>query len=315
MASWTFQQIQAIKAILRMYETNSITGHHDLLVVLDDGAGITFGVEQTTENSGGLHRLLTRYLGKKNALYKAGLEPFMDRLFDGKNSKLKFGLTNNAEFKQLLVKAARHDPLMRAAQERHFEKNFLHPALELAAQYSMTLPLSLAVIYDSCIHSGPGDWKAEVPKKWGAALLMWNYDAKHPDNDKEQQDLPDTAEDETMCGAGGCVADMEGDPLPWSDQQWEDAEKEWIKGYVLDRLEWLAGHKRQAVRQTTYRMHAFLKLMEDDKWDLDLPFELHRSKTGKRYKRPPVITADKIAPIQVVSKAVLDHLQDQQTPA
>lgn len=51
-------------------------------------------------------------------------------------------------------------------------------------------------------------------------------------------------------------------------------EREWTRRYVEVRREWLATHPRADLRQTVYRMDAYLSLFEQDNWTLALPFSV-----------------------------------------
>jgi chitosanase len=48
-------------------------------------------------------------------------------------------------------------------------------------------------------------------------------------------------------------------------------EKKWITAYVNTRRAWLTGHPRSDLRKTAYRMEAFLRLIEQGYWGLELP--------------------------------------------
>jgi len=48
-------------------------------------------------------------------------------------------------------------------------------------------------------------------------------------------------------------------------------EEIWITEYVNQRLKWLANHEREDLRKTTYRMNAFLTLIDRADWSLELP--------------------------------------------
>jgi len=48
-------------------------------------------------------------------------------------------------------------------------------------------------------------------------------------------------------------------------------EENWIKAYVETRRHWLATHSNTLLHQTVYRMDTFLKLINENKWDLQLP--------------------------------------------
>lgn len=52
----------------------------------------------------------------------------------------------------------------------------------------------------------------------------------------------------------------------------EIGEQQWVQAYVRTRRAWLAGHSRQDLRNTVYRMDEFQLLIDDDdSWDLSLP--------------------------------------------
>jgi chitosanase len=48
-------------------------------------------------------------------------------------------------------------------------------------------------------------------------------------------------------------------------------EADWIARYVEERRAWLSGHPIPILRRTVYRMDAFRELMDEKRWDLELP--------------------------------------------
>ena len=48
-------------------------------------------------------------------------------------------------------------------------------------------------------------------------------------------------------------------------------ETKWMERYVEVRRAWLAGHSNTLLRKTVYRMDALKALIDDKRWDLDLP--------------------------------------------
>ncbi len=48
-------------------------------------------------------------------------------------------------------------------------------------------------------------------------------------------------------------------------------EKSWSARYVEVRREWLANHPNRLLRKTVYRMETFGRLVQEEKWNLDLP--------------------------------------------
>ena len=51
-------------------------------------------------------------------------------------------------------------------------------------------------------------------------------------------------------------------------------EEAWIQSYVSIRKDWLATHPNDLLHKTVYRMNAFMKLIQQDKWDLPLPLQV-----------------------------------------
>lgn len=51
----------------------------------------------------------------------------------------------------------------------------------------------------------------------------------------------------------------------------EIGEEPWVQAYVTTRRAWLAGHSREDLRNTVYRMDAFQELIDDGDWYLTLP--------------------------------------------
>jgi len=53
-------------------------------------------------------------------------------------------------------------------------------------------------------------------------------------------------------------------------------EKLWVKAYIKARRNWLATHKKTILHATVYRMDSILQLIEEDNWELTIPFTLFR---------------------------------------
>lgn len=138
-----------IEQIINVFETSSIAGKYDALVVMKDGKDnsrqITYGRSQTTEQ-GNLRTLVEMYI-TRNGIFANDFKPFRTKI--GKEP-----LADNADFKNLLRKAAREDLIMRNAQDEFFDILYYTPALAFFTSLKLTLPLSLLVVYDSFIHSG-----------------------------------------------------------------------------------------------------------------------------------------------------------------
>jgi chitosanase len=142
-----------IVSVVNIFETGTPDGKYDAISIFADGnpdakgkktRQITYGRSQTTEQ-GHLKELIADYMKNKGFfakhfeyyLPKIGVEPLVD----------------NAMFKEVLVDAAKGDPIMRSTQDAFFDRTYFQPALTFAEENGFTLPLSILVIYDSYIHS------------------------------------------------------------------------------------------------------------------------------------------------------------------
>lgn len=146
-------QKQLIERIINVFETGSQEGDYANISIYHDGPHdirqITYGRSQTTEY-GNLRRLVQDYVSA-GGMFSEELEPFAELV--GSTP-----LTDNADFKNLLRRAGRLDPVMRRVQDRFFDEVYFRPAMKWADQQGFTLPLSALVIYDSFIHSGSIIW-------------------------------------------------------------------------------------------------------------------------------------------------------------
>lgn len=48
----------------------------------------------------------------------------------------------------------------------------------------------------------------------------------------------------------------------------------WTQHYVMERKNWLATHSNSLLHKTVYRMNSFQLLMDQEKWELDLPLRV-----------------------------------------
>jgi chitosanase len=142
-----------ILSVVNIFETGTPDGKYDAISIFADGKPdangkktrqITYGRSQTTEQ-GNLKDLIADYIKNEGVfskhfsfyLPKIGVEPLVD----------------NAMFKEVLVDAAKGDPIMKTTQDAFFDRKYYQPALTFAKDNGFTLPLSALVIYDSHIHS------------------------------------------------------------------------------------------------------------------------------------------------------------------
>jgi chitosanase len=149
----TQTQKRVIQRVVNVFETGSPDGDYASISIYNDGPHnirqITYGRSQTTEY-GNLRQLVEQYV------MAGGL--FSQQLLQYANKVGSVPLTDDANFKELLKRAAREDPLMRKTQDSFFDRVYYRPAIRWADKHGFVLPLSALVIYDSFIHSGSIVW-------------------------------------------------------------------------------------------------------------------------------------------------------------
>ncbi|MBI4650398.1 chitosanase [Candidatus Desantisbacteria bacterium] len=59
-------------------------------------------------------------------------------------------------------------------------------------------------------------------------------------------------------------------------------ENEWIKFYISVRRNWLASHANKILNATVYRMDTFKKLIDENKWELQLPLKARNIVISKK---------------------------------
>lgn len=173
-------------AIVKIFETSKPFGDYSAVAVLDDGAGISYGVNQFTHRSGSLWAVLSRFV-------EIGGDPpkvVLNALPDFSNKTDILGRSNDKQLRNAL-KDLGTDPLMQRAQREIAFENYLRPALEACEGSDFVLPLSLAVIYDSMNHGsydkirdrvqvnvpGNGSMKPEEFEKEWITAYVWERHA------------------------------------------------------------------------------------------------------------------------------------------
>jgi len=141
-------------AIVHVFETGKPFGDYDACVVLDDGAGVSYGINQFTHRSGSLLAVVEKYLASDAGF---GRELIVNRfpILRRTNKQAIAELAADTTFKNAL-KAAASTKEMRGAQEAVAFERYLRPAIEECERVGFAMPLSLAVVYDSIVH---GSWE------------------------------------------------------------------------------------------------------------------------------------------------------------
>lgn len=144
--------------IVNVAETSVPEGDYTKVTIANDGPKnirqISYGRSQLTEFNGSLGALIKKYVEFYKGSYANEFRPYIGRI--GKGSTL----ANDPRF-IVLLKSAGNDPLMRQAQDEIFEFQYWRVAFNYSIEWKLNYPLSVLVLYDTIIHSGPS---IESPK-------------------------------------------------------------------------------------------------------------------------------------------------------
>lgn len=137
-------------SIVHIFETGKPFGDYAACVVLDDGAGISYGISQFTHRSGSLCAVVERYIKLGGVVGSAVMLECLPTLRSSTTQSIN-KLSTNASLKKSL-KAAAVTREMKQAQHDVTTAMYLRPAIAACAKFGFTEPLSLAVVYDSIVH-------------------------------------------------------------------------------------------------------------------------------------------------------------------
>lgn len=173
--NYTPAQRHAINCIVSVFETGRVPnpGAYATCTILPDGAGISYGMHQSTDRAGSLDNIVKRYI-ELGGVHAAALQAYLPYFASNKSATEPPKGPWSAETQAVvnLLKTAGADPIMHRAQEEVFDRDYFQPAVNHANQIGLTKALSLAVVYDTCIHSGPG----------GVTMIRNMFPAKSPAN-------------------------------------------------------------------------------------------------------------------------------------
>ncbi|MEP7075396.1 MAG: chitosanase [Acidobacteriota bacterium] len=265
-------------AIVRIFETGKAAGDYAAVAVLDDGAGVSYGINQFTHRSGSLLRVVERYLASGSNVGSAALRSAMSDLRLTTPAAIK-RLSANSAFRTAL-KAAAATPEMRAAQDAVAEELYLKPAIEACEEMGFAEPLSLAVVYDSVNHGG---WEKIRDLTGGVASSLGKGSpperqslSAHRGGKPQEASSTSSTEGQSLSAHRGGKPRETDDARLGKPQESDDAgaaiERAWITTYVRKRDAWLASVKRLAA--TRYRTRFFLNQIAVWNWSLRLPLRV-----------------------------------------
>lgn len=145
-----------IFAILSVIESGKAQGDPGAVALLADGAGISYGIHQATDGSGSLDAVLLRYLDLGGQ--SVAIRDLLPKL--ATNDSTREDPSNPSPWCRAAMATLRDvghaDPLMLEAQQAVFTDLYWTPAVAQWEAMGLVTPLALALVYDTCIQSGPG---------------------------------------------------------------------------------------------------------------------------------------------------------------
>lgn len=171
----TFTNLNKMKAlaITNIFETSRPYGTFAAVAINDDGAGISYGLNQFTHRSGSLLAVVENYLERGGVVGRQEIETKLTLLKDHSPYAIA-KLAADIRFKNAL-RAAAQTKEMRDAQIVVAERLYLKPAIAACKAFGFVEPLSLAVIYDSINHGSFEKISRRVPNSGSEKAWVANY--------------------------------------------------------------------------------------------------------------------------------------------
>mgnify|MGYP006052877513 CR=1 FL=1 len=146
----TALQKKTAQAIVQIFETGSLTAksYGTVTMVKGDKGRLTYGLHQTTVQSGNLYLLMKAYVEAAGE-FATTLKPWLP-YFASKHVKCDTDKNLHA-----ILRQCGDDPIMRKTQDEFFDRIYWNRAADIARDMGFTQPLSFAVVYDSIVH---GAW-------------------------------------------------------------------------------------------------------------------------------------------------------------
>src|SRR5207244_10913396 len=148
----TFTENDKLKAlaIVHVFETSKPFGDYAACVVINDGVGVSYGINQFTHRSGSLLAVVEAYLARVGKIGAAAIGQNLP-LLRQRTATAIARLAATDIFKKALKAAAVTREMKEAQNEVAFAR-YLKPAIDICATHEFVLPLSLSVVYDSITH-------------------------------------------------------------------------------------------------------------------------------------------------------------------
>lgn len=161
---------QVIRKIINCFENGRADSDYTSIYIYKDGPGevrqitLGFGITQY----GNMRRLLEVYKND-GGVFSDKLSPYITKMTSSST-------VNDKGFIATLQKAAKEDPIMRAAQDKVYDEAYWNKAVAFCNKNGIETPMGFAVVMDSQIHSG------SVPD-----FLRKRFDASTPANGGDEK--------------------------------------------------------------------------------------------------------------------------------
>lgn len=156
--SVTPEQKKVIDSVLSIFETGRVPTpqSYQTCTILADGAGISYGKHQATDRAGSLDKIVDLYI-QKGGQHAEELKQYVPRLSANESAKVDPRKPPAwAKYLVGVLSECGKDPIMQQAQDEVFDAGYWVPAVGHTSSLGIKTALGHLVIYDTCIHSGPG---------------------------------------------------------------------------------------------------------------------------------------------------------------
>lgn len=147
----TADQVRRTLQLTSIFENSNTTLQYDYCGNQHDGRGYTFGYCGFTTRTGDGYQVVQRYTELEPTNILAPFIPELQVLMEQNSGKVQ----NLSGFCEAVAKAA-SDPAFQEAQNYVQDKLYFQPAMDLAEQIGIRLPLTKGQLYDAMIQHGEG---------------------------------------------------------------------------------------------------------------------------------------------------------------
>lgn len=148
-------QRAAINAVMSIFETGRLPSPdaYATATVLPDGAGISYGIHQSTDKSDILDEIMKQY-ATASGKFSAEVAGFLPDVIADFSTTLGAGHPRVQALIALLRRAGAEDPIMRTTQDNVFRAKLWEPTQAICQGAGLTCALSWLVVYDTVCQSG-----------------------------------------------------------------------------------------------------------------------------------------------------------------